>query len=116
MSDTSGHATGHIGGSTRSFVTVEPASSIRPSVQRHSRCELRTGTLREPSRIDSAIPADHRLAGQFEKQTIDCLHSRAQRRSVHYPGTLDAKDDAPDAIAIVILASTGEGIREVPFE
>lgn len=63
-------------------------------------------------------PADHPLAGEFEDQMIALIREYkgdGEYLSVNHPKTPDAKDDAPDATALALLAAAGGAIGEILF-
>jgi hypothetical protein len=65
-----------------------------------------------------SYPADHPLAGEFEEQMIALIREYkgdGEYLSVHHPATTDAKDDAPDATALALLAANTGGIGEILF-
>jgi hypothetical protein len=63
-------------------------------------------------------PADHPLAGEFEKQMVALIRDYkgdGEYMSVHHPDEPDAKDDAPDATGVALLAAADGGIGEILF-
>ncbi|MGE0536652.1 MAG: hypothetical protein AB7O68_16900 [Pirellulales bacterium] len=63
-----------------------------------------------------SYPADHPLAGEFEQQTIDLEREylrEGEYLSVHHPDKPGAKDDAPDAGALALIAASGAGVGEI---
>ena len=67
---------------------------------------------------EASCSADHPLAGEFEDQMIALIREYkgdGEYLSVHHPATPGAKDDAPDATALALLAAAGGGIGEILF-
>lgn len=61
-------------------------------------------------------PLDHPLAGEFEDQTVALIREykgEAELLSVHHPDEPDARDDAPDSVALALLAASGGGLGEI---
>lgn len=63
-------------------------------------------------------PADHPLAPEFEEQMTGLLREHkgdGEYLSVHHPEEPSARDDAPDATALALMAAAGGGIGEILF-
>lgn len=57
-----------------------------------------------------SYPPDHPLAGEFEEQMVALEREyigQGEYLSVHHPDEIGAKDDAPDATALMLMASLG---------
>lgn len=63
-----------------------------------------------------SYPADHPLTAEFEEQMIRVLREYkgdGEYLSVHHPDEPDAKDDAPDATALMLFGAAGGGIGDI---
>ncbi len=57
-----------------------------------------------------SYPADHPLAAQFEEQMVALVREykgQGEMLSIHHPDEQGAKDDAPDATALMLLGAVG---------
>lgn len=76
--------------------------------------------FKEPSDpLRFSYATDHPLDSEFEEQMIllvrECKGDQ-EYLSVHHPDTAVARDDAPDATALALLAGSDGGIGEILFE
>lgn len=61
---------------------------------------------------------DHRLAAEFEEQMTALVREYkgdGEYLSVHHPDVPGARDDGPDATALMLTAATTGGIGEILF-
>jgi hypothetical protein len=98
---------------------VDDESKVKFTLQ--SKSEMYTlwqeALFRDPEdEMAFTYPAEHPLTAEFEEQTVRLIREykgEAELLSVHHPDEPDARDDAPDATVLSLLAASGGGLGDI---